>query len=343
MGGELEFRGDHLLDSLAIPPRIVAALKKAGLAHIRCVLTHSASDLARKTGLSRREIDNVLVLLSKTALPRGGTPSTALELHREQSKRANQGRLTTGCHVIDSHLCGGLLVQGITEIAGISAAGKTQLCLQLCLTVQLPLDAGGLAGGAVYVCTEDAFPNKRLLQLSNSFARKYSHIGLTANHLTDSIYIEHAATISTLSVLLKFKLPVLLAEKCIRLVVIDSLAALFRVEFTHEQISQRAQLLQAFGAQLHGFADQYGVAVVCVNQVTSEVGGGVKPSLGLAWSNMVTTRLIVQRDETLHDSEIMQEDAIPSVRSLRVAFAPHLPPTSINYYITQDGIHGHQT
>lgn len=49
--------------------------------------------------------------------------------------------------------------------------------------------------GAVYVCTEDAFPNKRLLQLSNSFARKYSHIGLTANHLTDSIYIEHAATI----------------------------------------------------------------------------------------------------------------------------------------------------
>ena len=109
----------------------------------------------------------MLVLLSKTALPRGGTPSTALELHREQSKRANQGtkvvclrmntlcngacvcvgRLTTGCHVIDSHLCGGLLVQGITEIAGISAAGKTQLCLQLCLTVQLPLDAGGLAGG----------------------------------------------------------------------------------------------------------------------------------------------------------------------------------------------------
>ena len=284
----------------------------------------------------------MLVLLSKIALPRGGTPSNALELHQEESRQPNQGRLTTGCQVIDSHLCGGLLVQGITEIAGISAAGKTQLCLQLCLTVQLPKDAGGLAGGAVYVCTEDAFPNKRLLQLSNSFARKYCHIGMTAKQLTDSIYIEHAANISTLSVLLKFKLPLLLAEKCLRLVVIDSLAALFRVEFSYQQISQRAQLLQAFGAQLHSFADQYGVAVVCVNQVTSEVGGGLKPSLGLAWANMVTTRFIVQRDETLHDSEML-EDTVPSLRSLCVAFAPHLPPTSINYCITQDGIHGHQT
>ena len=32
MGGELEFRGDHLLDSLAVPPRIVAALKKGSSA-----------------------------------------------------------------------------------------------------------------------------------------------------------------------------------------------------------------------------------------------------------------------------------------------------------------------
>lgn len=57
------------------------------------------------------------------------------------------GRLSTGCVSLDAVLQGGLLVPGINEIAGMSAAGKTQLCLQLCLTVQLPLELGGLNGG----------------------------------------------------------------------------------------------------------------------------------------------------------------------------------------------------
>ena len=42
---------------------------------------------------------------------------------------------------------------GLTEIAGTSAAGKTQLCLQLSLTVQLPRSHGGLAGGIVVLCS----------------------------------------------------------------------------------------------------------------------------------------------------------------------------------------------
>ena len=57
------------------------------------------------------------------------------------------GRLSVGCGLLDSLLRGGLLVSGLTEIAGTSAAGKTQLCLQLCLTSQLPRSHGGLASG----------------------------------------------------------------------------------------------------------------------------------------------------------------------------------------------------
>ena len=39
---------------------------------------------------------------------------------------------------------------GLNEVAGTSAAGKTQFCLQLCLNVQLPRKQGGLEGG---LCT----------------------------------------------------------------------------------------------------------------------------------------------------------------------------------------------
>ena len=56
------------------------------------------------------------------------------------------GRLSWGCPILDSQL-GGVLVPGVTELSGVSAAGKTQLCLQLSLMVQLSQRQGGLDGG----------------------------------------------------------------------------------------------------------------------------------------------------------------------------------------------------
>ena len=52
---------------------------------------------------------------------------------------------------------GGILSRGITEIAGESASGKTQLCMQLCLTVQLPLQLGGLNGGTFSASSDYLF------------------------------------------------------------------------------------------------------------------------------------------------------------------------------------------
>ena len=72
---------------------------------------------------------------------------------------------------------------------------------------------------------------------------------------------------SSLCAQLDFKLPSLLATGRVRLVVIDSIAALFRVEFGLNQAVHRAQLLQACGAQLQQLSESYGVAVVCINQV----------------------------------------------------------------------------
>lgn len=57
--------------------------------------------------------------------------------------------LSLGCPILDEIFRGGILSQGITEVTGESAAGKTQLCLQLCLMAQLPLEDGGLNGGKV--------------------------------------------------------------------------------------------------------------------------------------------------------------------------------------------------
>ena len=63
------------------------------------------------------------------------------------------------------------------------------------------------------------------------------------------------------------RVPFLINRSGIKLVIIDSIAALFRVEFTVRETSQRAKALRSFGAQLHNLTSQYGIAVVCVNQV----------------------------------------------------------------------------
>lgn len=72
----------------------------------------------------------------------------ALHLQQQpESFPAQHQRLSLGCPVLDGLLRGGLPLDGITELAGCSSAGKTQLALQLCLAVQLPRRYGGLEAG----------------------------------------------------------------------------------------------------------------------------------------------------------------------------------------------------
>lgn len=75
---------------------------------------------------------------------RGTRTADGSEIYRRFA--STPGRLSTDCACLDKLLRGGFLVPGISEVAGTSAAGKTQLCLQLCLTAQLPREKGGLHG-----------------------------------------------------------------------------------------------------------------------------------------------------------------------------------------------------
>ncbi|KAM5340003.1 DNA repair protein XRCC3 isoform 2-T2 [Glossophaga mutica] len=205
------------LDHLELNPRIVAAIRKAKLRSAEEVLRVSGPDLQRLTGLSGPDVQRVLRAVSARlrgssvltgAGPAQGhgarsdaVPSPALDLHLQRDRFPEQHqRLSLGCPVLDRLLGGGLPLEGITELAGRSSAGKTQLALQLCLAVQFPRQYGGLEAGAVYVCTEDAFPNKRLQQLIALQPRLRTDApGDLAGKLPfgDRIFIEHVATVVT--------------------------------------------------------------------------------------------------------------------------------------------------
>ena len=68
-------------------------------------------------------------------------------------------------------LADGIETGSITEIFGEFRTGKTQLCHQLCVTCQLPLDQGGGEGKALYVDTEGTFRPQRLLAIAERYVR----------------------------------------------------------------------------------------------------------------------------------------------------------------------------
>ncbi len=74
--------------------------------------------------------------------------------------------LSTGAPNLDELLGGGLRPPLVLELAGPPASGKTQLCHQLAVMVQLPREKGGLAGKALYIDTEGTFRPERLASMA---------------------------------------------------------------------------------------------------------------------------------------------------------------------------------
>ncbi|KAM5125494.1 DNA repair protein XRCC3 isoform 1-T2 [Mantella aurantiaca] len=255
---------------LDLQPRIISAVIKANIKSAKDLLDLSIGDLQKVTRLSITDIYD-LQKAASTALQKHPA-ITALQLYTEKTRFPCQHlKLSLGCGVLNSLLRGGLPVVGITELAGESSAGKTQIALQLCLSVQYPETYGGLGAGAVYICTEDAFPNKRLQQMIKSQHRLRTDVPadvVRRIRFGDNIFIEHAADIDMLTECISKKLPILLLRGQVRLIVIDSIAALFRCEFAAKDAIVKAKHLQTIGAKLHHLSRDFTTPIFCINQVT---------------------------------------------------------------------------
>ncbi|TRZ24450.1 hypothetical protein HGM15179_002657 [Zosterops borbonicus] len=262
-------------DQFDLNPKTIAALKKADIKSVKEVLNLSGADLQRLMKLSSADIQCLLRTVSHTL--RRNSMFTALQLYQDKDHFTSQHqKLSLGCSVLDNLLKGGIPLVGITELAGESSAGKTQISLQLCLCVQYPYKYGGLESGAVYICTEDVFPSKRLQQLIDQQHKLRADVPaeiIQKIRFGNSIFVEQAADLDTFQQCITRRLSLLLARGMVRLVVIDSIAALFRCEFGAAQAALKARYLQTFGAQLHSLSTRYRTPIMCINQLVWRKAG----------------------------------------------------------------------
>ncbi|KND02902.1 uncharacterized protein SPPG_01982 [Spizellomyces punctatus DAOM BR117] len=359
------------LEQVDLPPRIYRALKRACFDTIDQVLHLSATELATRTSLEQRDVQDTLTILSEAVYSCVLCKSTALLERRQQ-----YDRLSVGDPYIDAVLRGGVLTSSITEVHGKSAVGKTQLMLQLCIMAQLPVELGGLASGALYIATEQTFPINRFAQLEQHMKKRFPQ--LSNMNMSDNVHIVHIRDHETQQHILSYHLATAMLTHNIRLVIVDSIAANFRgdEDVASWDAAARAKAIFELGASLKKLAHEYNAAVVCVNQVTdifndtishATVGGiqggdpylrvtacvqkdpnedAVTPTLGLAWSNIVNTRIKMSRRDTLvPESDIVcangsETAACNITRTLTVCFGPHLPLSNCKFEITASGIVG---
>ncbi|KFP05616.1 DNA repair protein XRCC3 [Calypte anna] len=336
-------------DQCDLNPKVIAALKKADIKSIKEILNLSGADLQRLMKLSSADIQCLLKTVSH--MLRRNSMLTALQLYQDKDHLSSQHqKLSLGCSVLNNLLKGGIPLVGITELAGESSAGKTQIGLQLCLCVQYPYKYGGLESGAVYICTEDAFPSKRLQQLIDQQHKLRADVPaetIQKIKFGNNIFIEHAADLDTFQNCITNRISLLLTRGMVRLVVIDSIAALFRCEFGASESVLRGRYLQTFGAQLHRLSTRFRTPIMCINQKSlmpiffnSVVDKRVSPALGITWANQLLMRLMASRVPQPEQSLGVVSHHTGSVRTLRVVFAPHLPPSFCYYTVNLEGVRG---
>ncbi|XP_017538016.1 DNA repair protein RAD51 homolog 3 isoform X1 [Pygocentrus nattereri] len=278
---------------------------------------HTAADLidlqppqlCKETGISQEEAVEVLQTLrddGQRGQQRAAAESlTALDLlHQEQT----QGSIVTFCSELDAVLGGGVPVGKTTEICGAPGIGKTQLCIQLAVDVQIPVCFGGLAGKAVYIDTEGSFVVQRVVDMAEALVE---HCTLLAEDEEQRKALEEFTTEKILSGIFlvrchgyadllaeAYLLPdFLLKHPEVQLVVIDSIAFPFRHDF--DDLSQRTRLLSGLAQQLIQLATERSAAVVLTNQITTKVSNGqskLVPALGESWGHAATQRLILRWD-----------------------------------------------
>jgi len=232
-------------------------------------------------------------------------------------------RLTTGSKPLDRMLDGGLETQTITEFYGEYGSGKSQICHELCVNVQLPPERGGLSGAALYVDTENTFRTERIVQMSR-------HLGLDPEQVVKNIIYAEAYTSDHQMFLLDNADEVIKANN-VKLIIVDSLTAHFRSEYLgREMLASRQQKLNKHMHKLIRLARAFNAVAVVTNQVMAKpdvfFGDAVYPIGGHIVGHTSHTRIYLRRA------------AHGPVRIARLVSSPYLPEGEEIFKITENGI-----
>ncbi|MEM2111546.1 MAG: DNA repair and recombination protein RadA [Candidatus Bathyarchaeia archaeon] len=307
---------DELEDIDGVGSAIASKLKAAGYITVEAIAVTPPVEIMEKTNLG---FNTVLKIQDAARKMISAEFKTAQEFYE---KRKNMKKCTTGSKKLDEILGGGIETQALTELIGEFGSGKTQICMMLSVTAQLPNEKGGLEGSVAFIDTEGTFMPERIYQIS-------SGLGLDPQNVANNIFVARAYN-SSHQCLLIDRLFTLCPENNIKLVVIDSIISHFRGEYIgRETLSERQQKLNQYLHKIIRLSEAYNLAIVLTNQVqanpTMFFGDPNKPAGGNIMAHACTHRVFLRK-------------GAKGTRIARIIDSPYLPEKTARFMITETGI-----
>jgi len=306
---------EFLEDLPGIGPATAQRLKELGFHTVESLAMATAREL-EPAGVSEKKA------LSIIGAARSSISVSFVRADELLRLRQNVLRLTTGSKALDDLLGGGLETQTITEFYGEYGSGKSQVCHQFCVNVQLPPERGGLAGSALYVDTENTFRTERIVQMSR-------HLGLDPEEVAKNIIYAEAYT-SDHQMFLLDNADEVIKENNVRLIIVDSLTSHFRSEYIgRETLARRQQRLNKHMHKLIRLARAFNAVAVVTNQVMAKpdvfFGNAVHPIGGHIVAHTSNTRIYLRKASR------------GPVRIARLVACPYLPEGEEIFKITENG------
>ncbi len=296
---------------------IAEKLREAGYIDIMSLAVASPKDVADAAEIGENVAAKIIINARKAAdIGNFESGDEILE------KRKEIRRLTTGSKALDELLGGGVETGAITEFFGEFASGKTQIMHQLSVNATLPYDKGGLEGHTLFIDTENTFRPERIVQMAKA-------LGLDPMETLKKIHVARAYN-SSHQILLVEKAYELTEKFPVRLLIVDSLTAHFRAEYTGRgTLAERQQLLNKHMHDLLRFGDIYNAAIAVTNQVaarpdvffgdpTTSVGGNIV-------GHASTYRVYLRKSKG-------------GKRIARLIDSPHLPEGEVIINVSENGI-----
>lgn len=291
-------------------------LREAGYKTIESIAIATPAEIKEATGIGESAALKI-INAARDSLKMGFM--TGLEVLK---KREAMRKITTGSRALDELLGGGIETQAITELFGEFGCGKTQLCHQLAVNVQLPPEKGGLGKGTFYIDTENTFRPERIVQMAEA-------LELDPEKVLENIIVARAYN-SDHQMLLAEKAEDLIREKDIGLIVVDSLTSHFRSDYSGRgMLSDRQQKLNRHMHTLQKMSDIHNLAVVVTNQVMAKpdffFGDPTAPIGGHIVGHNATFRIYLRKSKG-------------GKRIARLIDSPNLPEGEAIFTVKQEGI-----
>uniref|UniRef100_A0A667X0J2 DNA repair protein RAD51 homolog 4 n=1 Tax=Myripristis murdjan TaxID=586833 RepID=A0A667X0J2_9TELE len=203
--------------------------------------------------------------------------------------------LSTGNPSLDKLLDSGVYTGEITELSGGPGSGKSQVCFGVAVHI-----SHHLKQRVMYVDTTGGLSASRLLQMLQA---ESSNVEEQMEAL-QRIHIFHAFDIFSLLSYL-YSLPATIQQVSVgggsvKAVIVDSVSAIISPILGGKQNEGMSLMIQVAGV-LRRIAKDFNVAALVTNHVTRGGGGGggeVQAGLGLSWSHVPRTRILLERTES---------------------------------------------